>query len=130
MGSQTRRTKGQGRCRSGVTLTVHCLAQQGKVRKIIHKRGKSVGRIGVYFDGFNVYYGARHQFKDQSGSWKWYSPKLLINNLIQDVLRDNTRLSVAARQLWGQGDLVRVVFALRKFLILKIHRNVKIKIVS
>ncbi len=55
-------------------------------------------RVGVYVDGFNVYYRARSMFGKGSRGWKWLDLRSVTTNL------------VAARPLWAPATIDRVVY--------------------
>lgn len=66
-------------------------------------------RVGVYFDGFNVYYGGKSQFGAGSPGWKWYSPRLLAQNVIASVIAA-PYCTASISGIWGQYSLERLVF--------------------
>ncbi|AKK04681.1 NYN domain [Corynebacterium mustelae] len=70
-----------------------------------------VTRVGVYFDGFNVYYGGRNLFKDSPLQWKWYSPRGLAEYVV-DFVRKAPFYSSAQRigEVWDSIELERIVF--------------------
>jgi hypothetical protein len=55
-------------------------------------------RVGVYVDGFNLYYGARHTCGRGSAGWRW----LDIRGLAKDVVEE--------RENWNDPEIVRVVY--------------------
>ena len=55
-------------------------------------------RVGVYVDGFNLYYGGRSIFGRGTQSWKWLDIRALSSKL------------VAARQGWAGATIERVVY--------------------
>lgn len=70
-----------------------------------------VTRVGVYFDGFNVYYGGRSQFGRNQPGWRWYSPRLLAENVLADVRASGFySLHNKMQQVWGTVSLDPVVF--------------------
>ncbi|WP_256794496.1 NYN domain-containing protein [Terrabacter sp. Ter38] len=61
-----------------------------------HGRGK-VLRVGVYVDGYNLYYGGRHQLKKAPG-WRWLDIRALSEDL------------VSAQRGWTGAVVSRVVY--------------------
>ncbi|MGK3199855.1 NYN domain-containing protein [Amycolatopsis sp. MEPSY49] len=55
-------------------------------------------RVGVYVDGYNLYYSGRRWFGRGVAGWKWLSPKELARALI------------AERINWGNAQVERVVY--------------------
>lgn len=55
-------------------------------------------RVGVYVDGFNLYYGGRGICGRSTSSWRWLDVRKLSLNL------------VAARSGWSDAEVVRVVY--------------------
>ncbi|WP_078321213.1 NYN domain-containing protein [Mycobacteroides chelonae] len=53
-------------------------------------------RIGVYIDGYNLYYGGKRLFASNSGSWKWFSPR----GIAESALHNQQQF--AAGHGWGQ----------------------------
>src|SRR4051812_42186575 len=54
-------------------------------------------RVGVYVDGYNLYYGAKHQLRGRAG-WKW----LDVRALLTDV--------VVAQRSWPGATVKRIVY--------------------
>lgn len=69
--------------------------------------------VGVYFDGFNVYYGGKKQFGPGSAGWKWYSPRSLAYNTLQAFLA-GPHSTPEIRSIWAGSSLDRVVFCTAK----------------
>lgn len=69
--------------------------------------------VGVYFDGFNVYYGRKKQFGPGSAGWKWYSPRTLANNALQDFL-EGPHSTPDVKSIWAGSFLNHVVFCTAK----------------
>lgn len=68
-------------------------------------------RVGVYLDGFNIYYGGRKQFGAGVSGWKWYSPRLLAENTLQEALAHFSQdPSSPIPSIWAQASIDRVVF--------------------
>lgn len=59
-------------------------------------------RIGVYVDGFNLYYGGRSRFGKGTAGWKWLDLRALSSGL------------VASRPTWQGSTIHRVVFCTAK----------------
>lgn len=55
-------------------------------------------RVGVYIDGFNLYYGARYQCGRGTAGWRWLDLRLLSTNL------------AAAQSGWPAHSVDRVVY--------------------
>lgn len=55
-------------------------------------------RVGVYVDGFNLYYSGRRWFGRGAAGWKWLSPRSLVESL------------VAERTNWSGAQVERVVY--------------------
>lgn len=55
-------------------------------------------RVGVYIDGYNLYYAGRGWFGRGTPGWKWLSPRSLATALISE------------RQNWAGADLHRIVY--------------------
>lgn len=55
-------------------------------------------RVGVYVDGFNLYYGGRGICGRSTSGWRWLDVRKLSLNL------------VAARSGWSDAEVVRVVY--------------------
>ena len=55
-------------------------------------------RVGVYVDGFNLYYGGRSTFGKGTSGWKWLDLRALSNRLIAD------------RSQWINATATRVVY--------------------
>ncbi len=55
-------------------------------------------RVGVYVDGFNVYYSGRRWFGRGTAGWKWLSPRSVAESL------------VATRSDWAGATVSRVVY--------------------
>jgi len=53
-------------------------------------------RIGVYVDGYNLYYGAKRQCGSGAVSWKWFNPRGIAESGL------NGQLAFAASQGWAQ----------------------------
>ena len=69
--------------------------------------------VGVYFDGFNVYYGGKKQFGPGSAGWKWYSPRSLAYNTLQAFLA-GPHSTPDVQSIWAGSSLDRVVFCTAK----------------
>jgi hypothetical protein len=54
-------------------------------------------RVGVYVDGYNLYYGGRHQLGKTPG-WRWLDVRALAETLI------------AERSAWAGARLQRIVY--------------------
>lgn len=71
----------------------------------------SSGRIGVYIDGYNLYYGAREQCANGADSWKWIDVRALVERVAAEQLRfarsKNYGGNVAA---WDAATIDRVVY--------------------
>lgn len=68
-------------------------------------------RVGVYFDGYNIYYGGRARFGRGTAGWKWYSPKLMARQVINEVLATpNITSQGQVREVWQNADVHRTVF--------------------
>jgi hypothetical protein len=55
-------------------------------------------RVGVYVDGYNLYYGGRHQFGRGVTGWKWLSPRMLAETVVGE------------RRNWTGARIDRVVY--------------------
>lgn len=55
-------------------------------------------RVGVYIDGYNLYYAGRGWFGRGTSGWKWLSPRSLATTLISE------------RQNWTGAHIHRVVY--------------------
>lgn len=55
-------------------------------------------RIGVYIDGYNLYYGGRGLVGRGTPGWRWLNPRALAEGI------------VAARSGWTAGQVTRVCF--------------------
>lgn len=53
-------------------------------------------RIGVYIDGYNLYYGGKRECGSSAASWKWFGPRDLVESIL------NAQLQFAASQGWTQ----------------------------
>lgn len=54
-------------------------------------------RIGVYIDGYNLYYGGRYLFGREVAGWRWLDMRAVFT-------------SVAARHGWSPSDPLRIVY--------------------
>lgn len=55
-------------------------------------------RVGVYVDGFNLYYSGRRWFGRGAPGWRWLSPKALAATLVEQ------------RRNWTEARVDRVVY--------------------
>lgn len=69
--------------------------------------------VGVYFDGFNVYYGGRKLFGRGEPEWKWYSPRAVAACTLQHVLTSSFA-STDIKQRWENYSIDRVVLCTAK----------------
>lgn len=69
--------------------------------------------VGVYFDGFNVYYGGKKQFGPGAAGWKWFSPRNLATNTLQAFL-SGPHATPDIQSIWGGCSIDRVVFCTAK----------------
>ncbi|WJZ03649.1 NYN domain-containing protein [Corynebacterium freiburgense] len=74
-----------------------------------------VTRVGVYFDGYNVYYGGRSLFKERTEQWKWYSPRILAKYVV-DCIRKTGFYGQhkQMKETWGDIDFAKIVFCSAK----------------
>lgn len=68
-------------------------------------------RVGVYVDGYNLYYGGRAHCGSGSLPWKW----LDVRGLVQSVLRDQIAFMdssgwTAATETWRDATIAQVVY--------------------
>ncbi|QIS08111.1 NYN domain-containing protein [Nocardia arthritidis] len=61
-------------------------------------------RVGVYIDGFNLYYGARNQCGRGTSGWRWLDLRALATNV------------VAAQSAWVDATIHRVVYCTARIL--------------
>lgn len=55
-------------------------------------------RVGVYADGYNLYYGGRRHFGRGTPGWRWLSPRALTDHLVRE------------RRNWPGARIARVVY--------------------
>ncbi len=67
-------------------------------------------RVGVYVDGYNLYYGGK-SFCDPTDSWKWFSPRALAENALNQQLAYavSNGLDLIA-SAWEDAVIERVVY--------------------
>ncbi|MEQ6326161.1 hypothetical protein ABDZ15_18150 [Mycobacterium canetti] len=68
-------------------------------------------QIGVYIDGYNLYYGGKRMFQNAPGSWKWLHPR----ELVQSALAAQLQYAAAEGwtpvvQAWNNAVVDRVVY--------------------
>ena len=67
--------------------------------------------IGVYFDGFNVYYGGRKKFGRGAAGWRWYSPRAISKKTLEYALQQPfLKQNEEVFHLWSGGSIDRIVF--------------------
>lgn len=72
-------------------------------------------RVGVYIDGYNIYYGGRARFGRGSVGWKWYSPKNMARQVINEVLTTpNITSQGRVHEIWQGASVHRTVFCTAK----------------
>lgn len=54
-------------------------------------------RVGVYIDGYNLYYGGKHQLRGQPG-WRWLDIRGLMTELVE------------AQRGWPDASIVRIIY--------------------
>jgi hypothetical protein len=59
-------------------------------------------RVGVYVDGYNLYYSGRRWFGRGTRGWKWLSPRALATSL------------VAERGNWAGARVERVIYCIAR----------------
>lgn len=67
-------------------------------------------RIGVYIDGYNLYYGGKN-LCGPGMAWKWFSPRALVQQVLRGQLeyaRLNGQREVL--EVWGDAELSRIVY--------------------
>lgn len=68
-------------------------------------------RIGVYIDGYNLYYGGKHLGKNSTASWKWLSPRKLAEAVLTaQVQYAATNGWTQIATAWASASVTRVVY--------------------
>lgn len=68
-------------------------------------------KVGVYLDGFNIYYGGRKQFGRGVEGWKWYSPRALAENALASAMEYFAQApGNCVPEQWSSAVVNRVVF--------------------
>lgn len=62
------------------------------------ERASAKLRVGVYIDGYNLYYGARHCCGKGTAGWRWLDIRALVTSLVE------------AQHEWVDADLDRIVY--------------------
>ncbi|CAL8973816.1 hypothetical protein CELL_01626 [Cellulomonas sp. T2.31MG-18] len=55
-------------------------------------------RVGVYIDGYNLYYGTKRQCKTATSSWKWLDLRSLVTSV------------VSSQRSWPDATIERIVY--------------------
>lgn len=68
-------------------------------------------KVGVYIDGYNLYYGGRRHCGSSGQSWKWIDPRALITKVLADQLQfaADQGWSVLTKA-WSGAAIERVVY--------------------
>lgn len=70
----------------------------GPVGGHLRTLGSTGMRVGVYVDGYNLYYGARYQCGRSTAGWRWLDLRRLASNLVE------------SHSPWPEATIDRVVY--------------------
>lgn len=72
---------------------------------------RTTGRVGVYIDGFNLYYGARAMCSSGAQAWKWIDVLALTHRVIDGQVSFATANNLTGNvEAWSGADIARVVY--------------------
>lgn len=68
-------------------------------------------KVGVYIDGYNLYYGGRSLCGQGTDPWKWFSPRRLVEGVVSQQLQyANQQGQSDVVEAWSEFKLTRVVY--------------------
>jgi len=68
-------------------------------------------RIGVYIDGYNLYYGGKRECGTTATTWKWFSPRRIAESSLNAQLQFATSQGwTAITQAWTNAAVSRIVY--------------------
>lgn len=68
-------------------------------------------RVGVYIDGYNLYYGGKAQCGNGAHSWKWIDPRKLAEHVLASQLQfASAKAWHSIVNTWGAAHVSRVIY--------------------